>query len=69
MFLPKDSFRARILNRKALGWLNFAHRAAACKRGPDQSCGQQRDGIWRREIWRFGSRFLRFGGAALVAAQ
>jgi len=33
MFLPRDSFRARILNRKALGWLNFAHRAAACKQG------------------------------------
>jgi hypothetical protein len=31
MFLPKDSFRARILNRKALGWFNFADRAAACK--------------------------------------
>jgi hypothetical protein len=39
MFLPKDSFCARILNRKALGWLNFAHRAAACKQGPDQPCG------------------------------
>jgi hypothetical protein len=35
MFLPKDSFCAQILNRKALGWLNFAHRAAACKQGPD----------------------------------
>jgi hypothetical protein len=55
MFLPKDSFRARILNRKALGWLNFAHRAAACKRGPNQPGGQQRDAIPRPEIWRFGS--------------
>jgi hypothetical protein len=36
MFLPKDSFRARILNHNTLGWLNFAHRAVACKRGPDQ---------------------------------
>jgi hypothetical protein len=68
MFLPRDSFRARILNRKALGWLNFAHRAAACKRGPDQPCGNS-DAIPSREIWRFGSRFLRFEGAALVAAQ
>jgi hypothetical protein len=39
MFLPKDSFRARILNRKALGWLNFAHRAAACKQGPEEPAG------------------------------
>jgi hypothetical protein len=39
MFLPKDSFRARTLNRKALGWLNFAHRAAVCKQGPDQASG------------------------------
>jgi hypothetical protein len=39
MFLPRDSFRARILNRKALGWLNFAYRAAACKRGPTNLAG------------------------------
>jgi hypothetical protein len=69
MFLPKDSFRARILNRNTLSWLNFAYRTAACKQRPDQPCGQQRDGIWHRKIWRFGSRFLRFKGAALVAAQ
>jgi hypothetical protein len=31
MCLPKDSFRARILYRKALGWLYFAHRAPTCK--------------------------------------
>jgi hypothetical protein len=36
MFLPKDSFCARIFTPKALGWLYFAHRAAACKQGPDR---------------------------------
>jgi hypothetical protein len=44
MFLPKDSFCARILNRNTLGWLNFAYRTAACKQRPDQPCGQQRYG-------------------------
>jgi hypothetical protein len=29
----------------------------------------RRDGIPRPKIWRFGSRFLRFEGSALVAAQ
>jgi hypothetical protein len=33
MVLPKDSFRARILQGKALGGLYFAHRASTCKRG------------------------------------
>jgi hypothetical protein len=69
MLLPKDSVRARILARKASGWLYFAHRAAACKQGPDQPCRRRRDAIPRPKTWRFGSEFLRFGGAALVAAQ
>jgi hypothetical protein len=55
MFFPKDSLRARILLSKALGWLYFAHRAAACKRGPDRPCLQPRAAIPRRKMWQFGS--------------
>jgi hypothetical protein len=33
MLFPKDSFCARILLPKALGWLYFAHHAATCKQG------------------------------------
>jgi hypothetical protein len=69
MLLPKDSFRARILLPKALGWLYFAHHALTCKQGRIGIDWPGRGGISQRKIWQFGSRFLCFRATALVAAQ
>jgi hypothetical protein len=69
MLLPKDSFRARILPRKALGWLYFAHRALTCKQARIGIDCPRRGDISQRKIWQFGSRFLCFRATALVAAQ